>query len=78
MIDVVNQPPHYNSGNIQCIDAMLSTFGVEQTVAFCKLNAFKYIWRCDHKHKEPTEDIAKAIWYLNKAKELLECTSKQS
>lgn len=30
---------------------------------FCKLNAFKYIWRSNHKNKE-TQDMEKAKRYL--------------
>lgn len=66
--DVVNQPPHYTQGNIQCIDAMESAFGKEAVATWCKLNAFKYIWR--EQHKNGLQDIDKAIWYLNKYKEL--------
>lgn len=67
----VNHPEHYSSGGIECIDAMIAAFGKEQVAAFCKLNAFKYIWRGDKKGK-PSEDIAKAQWYLNKYTELCE------
>ena len=62
--DNVNHPSHYNNGSIECIDAMLSAFGKEETLYFCKLNAFKYIWRAENKNG--MEDIKKAIWYLNK------------
>lgn len=64
----VTNPPHYTQGNIQCIDAMESAFGKEAVATWCKLNAFKYIWRAEHKNG--MEDIDKAIWYLNKYKEL--------
>ena len=61
--DLVNHPSHYTNGHIECIDAMVSAFGTEQVRAYCKINAFKYIWRCDHKNGD--EDVEKAIWYLN-------------
>lgn len=67
----VNHPEHYNQGSIECIDAMISAFGKEATAHFCIINAFKYIWRADSKQKL-IEDIDKAIWYLNKFKELSE------
>lgn len=60
----VEHPKHYNSGNIECIEAMLDTFGNEAVSSFCICNAFKYLWR--HKHKNGIEDIKKAKWYLNK------------
>lgn len=64
----VTHPSHYTQGNIQCIDAMESAFGKEAVATWCKLNAFKYIWREQHKNR--LQDIDKAIWYLNKYKEL--------
>lgn len=64
----VTHPSHYTNGNIECIDAMVSAFGKEQVAYFCKLNAFKYIWRSELKNG--LEDIKKAQWYINKYIEL--------
>ena len=64
----VNHPSHYNQGNIECIDAMVSAYGIESVIDFCICNAFKYLWR--FKGKNGIEDIEKAEWYLNKLKEL--------
>lgn len=66
--DPVNSPEHYTSGKIQCIDAMIEAFGKEAVITFCKLNAFKYIWRAEKKNK--LQDIEKANWYINKYIEL--------
>ncbi len=66
--DNVNHPKHY-AGNIECIDAMTQCFGTDNVKNFCKLNAFKYLWRCQNKNNE-IEDVKKAIWYLNKYVEL--------
>lgn len=68
-VEAVNHPDHYNQGGIECIDAMVSAFGEDATANFCYLNAFKYLWRSTHKNG--MEDIDKAIWYLNKYKELI-------
>ena len=68
--DNVNHPSHYTTGGIECIDAMIAAAGVEQVKSFCRLNAFKYIWRADKKNH--LEDIKKAVWYLNKYIELSE------
>lgn len=68
--DMVNHPPHYTSGTMECIDAMVETQGIASTMEYCICNAFKYIWR--RKHKNGVEDIKKAIWYLNKYIELRE------
>jgi len=66
----VNHPAHYNKGNIECIDAMIAAFGKSEVVTFCKINAFKYLWRAENKGKYK-EDMEKAAWYTNKANELL-------
>lgn len=65
VVNNVDHPSHYNEGKIECIDAMVETFGKTSVQDFCVLNAFKYIWRYKHKGK-PKEDIEKAVWYLNK------------
>ena len=67
--DNVNHPDHY-AGEIECKDAMIQQFGVENYKIFCQLNAFKYIWRSNMKHETPDEDLAKANWYLTEYKEL--------
>lgn len=70
--DKVNSPSHYQSMmkdlNIDCITAMRAAFGNYETAVFCKLNAFKYVWRASSKNGN--EDIDKALWYLNKYREL--------
>lgn len=66
--DNVNHPSHYTQGGIECIDAMIAAFDKEVVSNFCLCNAFKYIWRTKHKNGE--EDIDKALWYLDKYKEL--------
>ena len=66
--DNVSHPSHYTQGSIECIDAMLSAYGVEVVMHFCQCNAFKYLWRFTHKNK--IEDLDKSLWYINKYKEL--------
>lgn len=70
MSEQVNHPAHYQGSGVECIDAMLSAFGTVAVAQFCKLNAFKYIWRGMNKGK-CLEDTEKALWYLNKYKELI-------
>ena len=65
MSDNVNHPAHYETGGIECIDAMVASQGYECVRDYCLCNAFKYIWRCQHKGSR-VEDIEKAIRYLNK------------
>lgn len=64
----VHHPSHYNQGDIECIDAMVAAYGKEAVAHFCICNAFKYIWRTEHKNG--MEDVDKANWYINKYKEL--------
>ena len=76
--DNVNHPIHYEGHtSIECIDAMILTFGVKRTAEYCVQNAYKYIWR--HENKNGIEDLKKAEWYLNKFDELVNwCETKFS
>lgn len=67
--EMVNHPSHYCQGEIECIEAMVSAFGREATAHFCKVNAFKYIWRLGNKDDE-AQEIGKIKWYLDKYLEL--------
>ena len=71
----VNHPNHYNQGQYEYIAVMESIYGIEATMNFCLLCAFKYIWRTND--KDGIQDIDKAIWYLKKYKELQERSQKQ-
>lgn len=70
--DNVNHPAHYESGKYECIDVMAEALGADVVKGFCLGNAFKYLYRCQKKHDSPTEDVAKAKWYINKYLELSE------
>lgn len=62
----VDHPRHYEKTcSLECIEAMEIAFGAEAVINFCKLNAFKYLWR--FKNKNGTEDLEKALWYCNYA-----------
>lgn len=63
-VDPVNNPSHYTSGDIECIDAMRAAYGGEKVEIWATLTAFTYLWRCYSKHPTPLEDRAKAIWNL--------------
>lgn len=68
MSDNVRHPSHYTQGSIECIDAMVSAFGKEAVKTYCRIAAFKYLWRSEYKGGQ--EDIEKADWYLLKYLEL--------
>ena len=74
-VDMVNHPPHYDSGKFECIDVMLETQGLEMTLGFCICNAFKYLYR--HRNKNGLEDVKKALWYILKYIELAEAGGKK-
>ena len=63
--DVVNQPSHYNSGGIECIDAIQESMTSIAFKGYLKGNVQKYLWRYEMKGK-PLQDLRKAQWYLNK------------
>lgn len=65
----IDPPTHY-AGKIECIDAMLETMGWADVRTFCLCTAFEYLWTCKKKHAIPTEDVEKALWYLEKYIEL--------
>ncbi len=67
--DLINHPPHYNSGKIECIEFIEDQgFGA----GFCVGNAIKYIARAGRKNPaHEVEDLEKAIWYLKRHVELL-------
>lgn len=64
--DNVNHPSHYETGKFECIEVMREALGEDVVKGFCLGNAFKYLYRCNHKHQSPLEDVKKAIWYLDK------------
>ena len=72
--DNINHPAHYEVGGYECVKVMEAIFGKEQVAIWSKLNAFKYLWRCDHKNNTE-EDIGKADWYL---KNYLKLTGKDN
>lgn len=46
MADMVNRPPHYNKGKVECIDALeAATCDLKGIEAICTANAIKYLWR---------------------------------
>lgn len=74
--DMIN-PSHYGAGTgIECIDVMEQQFGKEETQAFCKLNAFKYLFRLGKKD-ESLQEMKKIQWYVNKWIALEEGKSKE-
>lgn len=63
--DMVGSPKHYNTGNIECIEAIEESMSSVAFKGYLKGNCMKYLWRYDYKGK-PIEDLEKAQWYLAK------------
>jgi len=69
--DVVNKPPHYNKGEIECINAIEASMTKEEFAGYLKGNVVKYVWRYNDKGK-PKEDLDKSNWYLERLRKLHE------
>ena len=63
--DMVGAPKHYNSGNIECIDAIEESMSSHAFKGYLKGNCMKYLWRYEYKGKQ-VQDLQKAGWYLQK------------
>ena len=61
----VDSPAHYNTGAVECIEAISSTLSGEEFQGYCRGNALKYLWRCMYKGKTK-QDLEKCKWYLDK------------
>lgn len=60
MSDAIN-PSHYkrHPSGVECVD-------VAEHFGFNLGNAIKYIWRAGLKTADATEDLRKAIWYIER------------
>lgn len=61
MTDNINHPQHYKGKGLEVIE-VIEAFELD----FHRGNAIKYILRAGKKTEDTTEDILKAIWYLNR------------
>jgi len=63
--DMVGSPKHYNTGNIECIEAIEEAMSSVAFKGYLKGNCMKYLWRYEYKGKQ-VEDLQKAAWYLQR------------
>ena len=68
--DNVNSPVHYNSGKVECIEAIEAMLTPDEYIGYLRGNSFKYRWRFRYKGK-PVEDLQKADWYEARLEEFL-------
>ncbi len=69
-IDMVNSPPHYLKGGLECIDVIRAVLTDEEFRGYCKGNNIKYAWR--ERYKGGDQDLRKARWYLNRLLESID------
>jgi len=69
--DPVESPVHYNTGSVECIEAIKASMSDTEFKGYLKGNAMKYLWRYAYKGK-PVEDLKKAQWYLARLTEEVE------
>jgi len=62
--DMVNHPPHYVDGGIECIEAIEAQLTAEEFRGYLKGNCAKYLWR--ERHKGGIESLKKNKWYLER------------
>lgn len=74
--DSVNNPEHYNQGNIECIDSIEAMLTHEEFVGYLRGNSHKYRWR--FKYKNGIEDLKKAEWYEKKLLKVLEEKAREA
>ena len=75
--NMVDHPPHYTRGDIECIDAIRSAVaGLSGFEAYLSGTMLKYNWRWQHKNG--VEDIDKLIWYANRLKQELQNENKRT
>ena len=67
MPDMINHPPHYNQGSIECIDAIRAMLSPEEFRGYLRGTSLKYRWR--YQYKDGMQDIEKAEWYERRLKE---------
>ena len=66
----VNNPPHYNQGQTECIDAIEAMLSVEEYIGYLRGNSMKYRWR--FRYKNGFEDLNKAQWYEKRLVKFME------
>jgi len=62
--DNVNNPTHYGTGNIECIEYIEDFLKREEFIGYLRGNIAKYMHRW--RYKNGLEDLHKARWYLDK------------
>ena len=62
--DMVNHPPHYGTGKIECIDYIEDFLTEEEWIGYLRGNIAKYLHRW--RYKSGLQDLEKAAWYMDR------------
>jgi hypothetical protein len=62
--DMVNHPPHYGTGEIECIDYIEDFLTEEEWIGYLRGNIAKYLHRW--RYKSGLQDLEKAAWYMDR------------
>ena len=68
--DMVNHPPHYTQGKVECIDAMEASMEPKEFAGYLKGCVIKYVWRFEKKW-DALEDLDKADFYLDRLRQFM-------
>jgi len=71
MDDPVKNPPHYNHGAIEAIDAIEASMDPLEFQGYLKGAVMKYLWRFRYKDAA-VQDLKKGKWYLERLIESLD------
>lgn len=63
--DLVNHPPHYNNGGVECIEYIKQQLGPEGFRSYLEGSIIKYIHRFKFKNQN-IRDLEKSVWYTNR------------
>jgi len=66
--DMVNAPPHYTQGAVECIDAIKAALGKDGFAAWLRGQVIRYAWRMMHKGT-PALDAGKLACYARRLEE---------
>jgi hypothetical protein len=70
VVDMVNHPPHYTGGEIECIDYMADVLAEAEFIGYLRGQIIKYNHRLMAKGNS-VEDVGKLIWYATKLRDIL-------
>lgn len=69
---MVDHPPHYTQGGIECIQAIRAALTADEYRGYLKGAIIKYAWR--ERHKNRLQDVRKLGWYATELATHLEET----